>query len=452
MRFKGITNASMLGQRGMNAAEKVVLEMGFVWNPIHIESGIDAVIELRDSVTGQTKNRIIQAQVKAVSEFSSEQGDSFSFGCERAHIGYWLGGTAPVILIVCKPASGEIYWKNLKEYFSIPENSERVTVRFSKATDKFDVSLSNRLLALSKPEGGLSLGPLPKIEDLEINLLPLTGYPRQIYATPTIAKARESFNANYYQANKPWLKEYFWEAGIFYSFFEPSEPDLKTLFAKAPSTFPTTDWSQSENPLLERRFSQLLLRTFEQKCFKRGIHLNREEGVFYIALPADGRDVKFTSKSVVNTTTKTLVGRHSSVREDGVDSGYYKHLAFHGRTRRFDKIWYFELTPTHYFSTDGKSPHPNSAALLSGIKRMERHASIFSAFLTLKEFLTEQNLFSASYDFLKINSSSPLAIDRGISDEAWRTVDADLSMETESSEELELIDEQEDSLFLWKPN
>jgi len=43
---KGISNETLLGQRGVNMVERIVLEMGFVWNPIHIESGIDGIIEI----------------------------------------------------------------------------------------------------------------------------------------------------------------------------------------------------------------------------------------------------------------------------------------------------------------------------------------------------------------------------------------------------------------------
>ena len=89
---KGISNEMLLGQRGVNMVERIVLEMGFVWNPIHIESGIDGIIEIRDPATGETRNKILQVQVKAVSKFAAEQKDAFSFSCEQAHIGYWLGG------------------------------------------------------------------------------------------------------------------------------------------------------------------------------------------------------------------------------------------------------------------------------------------------------------------------------------------------------------------------
>ena len=310
----------------MNTAERVVLEMGFVWNPIHIESGIDAVIEVRDPSTGVTKNKIIQAQVKAVSQFAAEQDDAFSFSCERAHIGYWLGGTARVILIVCKPDTDEIYWKDLQTYFSLPENRERCTVRFSKKTDRFDVSSRSALLTVAKPEGGLALGPLPKREILGINLLPLSGYPSEILATPTKAKGWDAFFAALKELKKPWLREFIWEAGILYSFFDPEAEEAGDLCEGKSEGFPTERWADSADPVLQRHFAQLLGRTFESRCFKQGVVAERETGVFYFAAPPEGGELQIKTKSSVNTTTKTVVSKHTSLRQDGTPSIYYKQM------------------------------------------------------------------------------------------------------------------------------
>ena len=441
----------------MNLAERVVLEMGFVWNPIHIESGIDAIIEIRNPSTGETTNRIVQAQVKAVSKFAAEQEDAFSFSCERAHIGYWLGGTGRVILIVCRPETEEIYWKDLQTYFSLPENRERCTVRFSKKMDRFDVSSRPALMTVARPEGGLALGPLPKREILGINLFPLRGYPGHIIATPTKAKARDTFFAALKEIKKPWLRELIWEAGVLYSFFDPQSVELGDLFEGEPVPFPTEQWAQSSDAVTQRRFAGLLGRTFEQRCFKQGVMLDRETGVFYFAAPAEGGELRIVTKSLVNTTTKTVVSKHASVREDGTPSIYYKHYAFEGRMRRFSGDWFFELTPTYRFTEDGKIPHPNAEALMSGIKRLERHLAVLGTFLTWKEFLTEDNLFNASYRFLTLLAPEALPIDRGIDDSAWRPLavtaaeepQVAIPDEPESSEQFE---QEEDSLFSWKPS
>jgi hypothetical protein len=453
---KGISNETLLGQRGVNMTEQVVLEMGFVWNPIHIESGIDGIIEIRDPSTGETRNKIIQVQVKAVSQFAAERPDAFSFTCERAHIGYWLGGTARVILVVCKPDTKEIYWKDLASYFSLPENRDRSTVRFSKTTDQFSISCRSALLSVAKPEGGLALGALPKREILGINLFELSGYPHDILVTPTKAKSWDEFASALKNAKKPWLQELLWEAGMLYSFFDPVSSGLEDLCDGNTDSIPTESWSHSDHPIKQRHFAQLLGKAFRHRCYKQGVYSDRETGIFYFAKPDDADELKLKSKSTTNVTTKTVVSKHSSVRQDGTPSLYFKHYAFDGRMRRFANIWFFELTPTYYFTKDGKTPHANSEILLTGIKRIERHPAVLGAFLTWKEFLTENSLFNFRYEFLSVLSPPGLPIDRGIDDSAWRpplVLEKEPQLSAADEPDLEDPSEEEcDSLFSWKLN
>lgn len=452
--FKSISNETILGQKGMNMAEAVVLEMEYVWNPIHIESGIDAIIEIRDSATGETKNRIVQAQVKAVSKFAAEKDDAFSFSCERAHIGYWLGGTARVILIICRPDSGEIYWKDLQTYFSIPENRDRCTVRFSKQADRFNASCRSALLTVAKPDGGLALGPLPKREILGVNLLPLGGYPEHIYATPTKSKGWDAFFSSLREMKKPWLREFIWKNGVLYSFFDPEAEEIIAICEGKPDQFSTTEWADSVNPIFQRYFAELLGRAFEHLCFYRSVFLERETGVFYFAAPDGGGELKIKTKSSVNNTSKTVVSKHLSTMKDGTPSLYYKHFAFEGRVRRFAGTWYFELTPTYHFTGDGKKPLPRGDALLAGIKRMERHPAVLGAFLTWKEYLTEQNLLNRKSNYLTVFPPAAIPIDRGIDDKSWRppAISDSPPMPVEDDDVGQPEPVEEESLFSWKPN
>src|SRR5215472_17244988 len=118
-RSKKIHRNSITGQRGINLIEKKVLEMGFVWYPSGgVEAGIDGVIEIRDSHTGEVYNNIIQVQSKATEKtFQAETHDGFDYLCEERDLNYWLQGNAPVILIVSRPDTDEIYWVSVKDYF-----------------------------------------------------------------------------------------------------------------------------------------------------------------------------------------------------------------------------------------------------------------------------------------------------------------------------------------------
>ena len=65
-RGKQIANQSILGQQGINLVEQRLLGMGFVWYPaVGLEAGIDGHFEIRDPVTGELSNSIVQVQSKA---------------------------------------------------------------------------------------------------------------------------------------------------------------------------------------------------------------------------------------------------------------------------------------------------------------------------------------------------------------------------------------------------
>lgn len=81
MASKKITKSSIIGGRGVNLIEKVVLEMGCLWYPTGgVEAGIDGLIEIRDVVTGEVTNSILQVQSKATNgRFTAETATSFEY-------------------------------------------------------------------------------------------------------------------------------------------------------------------------------------------------------------------------------------------------------------------------------------------------------------------------------------------------------------------------------------
>ena len=110
--------------------------------------------------------------------------------------------------------------------------------------------------------------------------------------------------------------------------------------------------------------------------------------------------------------------------------------------------WRRELRRTLFYGT--------ANVLLSGIKRMERHPAVLGAFLTWKEFLTENNLFNSKFRFLTVMAPKALVIDRGIDDRAWRapvaTVEDVPAAIEDAPESTDSAEDEEDNLFLWKPS
>ena len=57
---KKIGASDMRGDKGIALIHRIVNDMGFVWNALHLEAGIDGLIEVRDSVSAEVSNCIIQ--------------------------------------------------------------------------------------------------------------------------------------------------------------------------------------------------------------------------------------------------------------------------------------------------------------------------------------------------------------------------------------------------------
>jgi hypothetical protein len=152
---KKIHPNSMIGQKGINLLERKVLEMGFVWYPSSgIEAGIDGIIEIRDSETGNMSNAIIQVQSKATEKpFQAETSEGFDYLCEERDLNYWLEGNTPVILVVSRPNTEEIYWISIKDYFRDVTLRKTRKVHFNKQQDKFDQACRMALASLAAPQG-----------------------------------------------------------------------------------------------------------------------------------------------------------------------------------------------------------------------------------------------------------------------------------------------------------
>src|SRR6266576_647109 len=184
---KTLSSQGILGQKGINLIEKIVLDMGSRWTPSGPnEVGIDGYIELFDPGSRIALGKTLAVQSKAVSEFLNDTNETFDFWCEQRDLDYWLHGNLPVILIVSRPATNEAYWISIKDYFAGSEQGSSPRIRFSKAAQRFTIASLQDLLDLGRsPEIGLYLAPVPRTERLHSNLLPLIQCPDHIYIAST---------------------------------------------------------------------------------------------------------------------------------------------------------------------------------------------------------------------------------------------------------------------------
>lgn len=138
MTMKKLTDNALLGEQGASLISLAISKMGFVWRPTsQHDTGIDGEIEIRDSATGAVSGLIIKVQSKALTVLPNDSEDGFDYWPTQADVEYWLGHNVPVILVVSRPATNDVFWQTV-ERPSGPTSPKKF--HFSKSNDRLDAS------------------------------------------------------------------------------------------------------------------------------------------------------------------------------------------------------------------------------------------------------------------------------------------------------------------------
>jgi hypothetical protein len=435
-KYKQITQKQIIGQRGVNLVERIVLEMGFVWHPTNanLESGIDGIIEIRDPETGETTNNIIQVQVRSTGQdWISETQETFIFRCKQRDIDYWMRSNTPVILVVVSPNRKEAYWANIKRVFSDSNKRKKKKVLFNKRKQRFKESVASDLIKLAVPK---DIGPyLPATEHKETlysNLLKVESFPPSIYSAATDYRTPEEIfdweKESEIKLPSGWLLT---EKMIRSVHDLREEPWTKISERGSVEQFSIDEWSNSDDPDIQREFVRLMNQTLRDDMFIRHLWRSNEEKCFFF--PARWTDSgepkarKYRYKGLHNWTSREVVSLHRNTETQEIE--FYRHSAMKSFFLRIDNKWYLAIIPHHVYTSDGKTIYPYSEDLLSGIKRMELPSAVFGQTIMWKHKLTyipSKTFFeddSRGEPIIHFGDLLSLTSDRGLDDQSWRKDD-----------------------------
>ncbi len=343
---KQISSAQMTGDRGIALIHTIVSEMGFVWNPTTLESGIDGYIEIRDQGTWETTNFIIQVQSKATGRsFDAETATGFAYHCDERDLDYWLSGNAPVILVCSRPSTKEAYWVSIKNYFRGPATRASRTIHFSKTKNKFDASARDALVTLAVPgDSGTYLVSPPKRETLYSNLLRVKSFAPTIYVANTEYRSRgevwNALDAMGAQVGAEWVLR----SGQIKSFQDLGErPWTEICDQGTLDPLETSLWADTDDADFLNEFLELLNRSLEQKLMP-DVHFKPSRGYFYFAPTPNLKPRRLRYRSLAKNAER-LVFQGYPKRGKPEEISYYRHSAFSGKFVRHDREWYLEITP-----------------------------------------------------------------------------------------------------------
>lgn len=434
-RPKRISSQQITGQQGVNLVERAVLAMGFGWHPTNqaLEVGIDGIIEIRDPETGEATNSIIQVQVKATKrKWIQETSEEFVYHCRPQDVEYWLKGNAPVILVAVRPEGNEAYWANVKNAFADDRRQNDCCIRFNKATDRFDESAAGPLLRMAVPRDVGPYLPAPtKREQLISNLLRVKSLPPKIHVASTNYRTPSEIFA--------WAKEdeislpsgWYLGDGLIYAFHDLREGACSGLCdSGSVETFDVDEWSDSNDTDKQRQFVRLLNQAFRGDMRLRRLWRSKDEKCYYF--PARWADDGPTSRtysyrSLQQNTSSEVV--KVQLNKDGDGIWYCRHDAFQHAFLRIQGEWNLAITPHYVFTNDGKTPHPNSEELLSGLKKQERQKAILGQALMWRHKLTTRSRqmhfgqSSTEQPLIDFDSLLQFQSQHGINDADWLSGD-----------------------------
>lgn len=445
--MKKILNTSLLGQLGVNLIERIVLTMGCLWTPTgQLEAGIDGIIEVRDPITAEVTNSIIQVQSKALSEFSNETSDSFQYRCTEKDLKYWIAGNAPVILIVSRPETDEAFWISIKDYFADPARLKKRVILFSKRENRFAPENRDSLIQLAVPRNsGVYLQPLPKKETLYSNLAEVSHYGPTIYVADTQAKHRWQVHdiARARKIELPSEWELWGKKIVSLNNLDQDSWDY-VCDAGSIESFSIDEWLFSTELDLRNIALALLHRALKRFLSGRGVAYDDKKECFLFRPKPSLSVYKYRYLSLHQSAARAVFQPYPKILREDQRPSYYRHAACHLRFLVLEKL-FLEITPTWYFTFDGVHKYRFFEDRLKGIKKLEKNAAILGQAIMWSELLShEPELFESNYPFLSFERLSVFDLDHGINDSLWlpREMDGGAELLRElGNEQQVLIDE-----------
>ncbi len=453
---KQLGHADMTGDASIALIHGVVNEMGFVWNALHLEAGIDGLIEVRDPDNAEVSNCIIQVQSKAGdSYFKAEDDSSFEFLCKERDLDYWMRGNAPVVLVVSRPRDDEAYWVSIKDYFGDPKRRKDRKIKFDKKQDRFDPDCRDKLAMLALPaDSGLYLPAIPEEEELVCNLLPVLSYPNRMFRASTKLRFPGQVWEQLNKGGQFDHPEWFLHNGFIYSFHDLTFSHWKRVcLSSATENLATNDWALSNDRKKRYVFIRLFRACVEKLLSRQGVRFHKDRSHYYFRATPDLAIRKIDKLTVFKGyESKTVEGRIA----------YYRHRAVTLNYFRFDEQWYVEITPSYHFTSDGWKLSRYFEQRLKGIKQLERQNSGHLRQIRLWEEVLRQvhvtsgdptpqqkSLFGDDpapeptidfYDMIGFDPLPRFTVDSAVPEKVWLPGQPDNDSDDEDSAQMELFD------------
>jgi hypothetical protein len=205
--------------------------------------------------------------------------------------------------------------------------------------------------------------------------------------------------------------------------------------------FATEEWADTNDPDKKRDFVHLLNGCTRARFQIGKVHLifDRTQGCYFFPASSDLRPYGISymsSKKITDRQVFKVMRLRSKVLG-------YRHSAMVVHYVRYDRTWYAEVTPTYYFSQNGRALSRRHSKWLKGIKEQEKNSSVRGQLVMWASILTEPgDLLGDEYPFLAFGSPVSFVLGVGVDDQAWRDHESAVNVVAEKiiGQQFELVE------------
>lgn len=268
--------------------------------------------------------------------------------------------------------------------------------------------------------------PIQKKETLLTNLLTVQYVsPRLYIATATTKSVKHVFDQ--LREKGVSCNEWLLKGGYITSFENLEEPQWAGVCDQGSiEVFDTDEWAYSTDEDRQRDFV-FLLNTCMKSRVREDLQYDKGGDYFYFRATEDLKSRIYPYHTGKQKTERQVFAPYE--QKTGENAGmiyYYRHSAFTGHFRRYDDIWYLEITPTYHFTSNGKDQHPSYEDFIKKIKQLERNQAVMGQVRMWAYYLTPQpNFLTPEYPHLKFGHLVTLDASFGLNDEEWLSHEED---------------------------
>lgn len=341
-------------KQGLLLLQQVVKDMGCIWRPTPTNDyGIDGEIEIvvRDAPT----NLLIKVQCKAGTSYIHKAPfGQFDYYARESDLSYWDQCNVPVILVVCDPQSGKIYWKHVQGY--VKSNPQILppphSIRFSRRTDVFDKDSYVKLCSLVlKDEAELNeLLKEAVHENLRSNLLAARETPACIFHFSVSLKAAAELSESGVALPETMTSKD--EKGGRWTFHNPlgeGFPAKAWVESGSITSVGVTQYLRERGG--PRIFAELANKALATKLKSCGL-LEREKGRRFYFPPEPGPEPRLvTWQTPYKHATRQVA--YPYVSKKSGRAVFWVHHSLRAHLRSLGSQWLLQLEPGYVFTRDG---------------------------------------------------------------------------------------------------